>query len=230
MKAFKLLLICFLLFTTSAFSEILKFGNATYNGGVKKGKAHGVGVFTFADGTKYQGKFSKNRFHGNGKYIDSKGNVFDGKWKYGKLYNKIDFKTREVVKLSFATGKSNFIQIRGTGNAAQHWFEAKPIEVANTAEIEPLKELDFFDQPSIFSPAYGDEKKIQEILDRKNVEIELKNDKTGQLKQNLKTIYVLTAKGERDQKITSRSIIDGGDKDSTHSSSGTVVMSGGGVC
>ena len=230
MKAFKLLLICFLLFTTLAFSEILKFGNATYNGGIKKGKADGVGVFTFADGTKYQGKFSKNRFHGNGKYIDSQGNVFDGKWKYGKLYNKIDFKTREVVKLSFAVGKLNFIEIRGTGNASQHWFEAKPIGVVNTAEIEPLKELDFFDVPSVFSSDYGDEKKLQKILDRKNVKIELKNEETGQLKQNLKTIYVLTAKGERDQKITLRSINDGGDKNCTHSCSGSGTMKGGGVC
>jgi len=230
MKAFKLLLIFFFLFTTSAFSEILKFGNATYDGGVTKGKAHGVGVFTFSNGTKYQGKFSKNRFHGNGKYIDSEGNVFEGKWRYGRLSKRINYKTREVVKLSFAVGKSNFIEIRGTGSAAGHWFEAKPIGVVNTAEIEPLKELDFFDVPSVFSSDYGDEKKLQKILDRKNVKIELKNEETGQLKQNLKTIYVLTAKGERDQKITLRSINDGGDKNCTHSCSGSGTMKGGGVC
>ena len=36
----------------------LKFDEATYVGEVKKGKAHGVGVFTFSDGSVYEGNVS----------------------------------------------------------------------------------------------------------------------------------------------------------------------------
>ena len=39
----------------------IKFKEATYLGEVKKGKANGIGVFTFSDGSIYEGKVSKNR-------------------------------------------------------------------------------------------------------------------------------------------------------------------------
>ena len=246
MNIFRLLLICFFLFATSAFSEdktkkklidkasdrlsrdyqdikndlkdfkhifvkekkvskeVLKFGNETYSGDVKAGKAHGVGVYTFADGTKYQGKFSKNRFHGKGKYIDSKGNVLEGKWRYGKLYKKIDKSTRTVVELSVQTGNSNYIQIRGSGNASHLWFEAEPVkgdDTAKVARLETVNELDIFDMPTVFSPDYGDEKKLKEILDRKNAKIELQNE--------LENEIVLTEQGEIDQQASMKSITAG---------------------
>ena len=50
----------------------------------KKGKAHGIGIFTFSDGSKYEGTLKRNRIHGKGKFIDFNNNVFEGKFKYGK--------------------------------------------------------------------------------------------------------------------------------------------------
>ena len=57
MKFLKLLPITlFILFsslTNITYAESLTFAAATYEGDVKKGKAHGVGVFTFSDGSTY---------------------------------------------------------------------------------------------------------------------------------------------------------------------------------
>jgi hypothetical protein len=50
----------------------LKFASATYEGEVKNGKANGIGIFTFSDGSTYEGKVKKNKIHGKGKYTDSK--------------------------------------------------------------------------------------------------------------------------------------------------------------
>ena len=40
-------------------SEILKFESGSYEGEVKKGKAHGVGKFTFSDGSVYEGNLKE---------------------------------------------------------------------------------------------------------------------------------------------------------------------------
>tara|TARA_Y100000590_G_scaffold263154_1_gene295284 strand:- start:576 stop:1301 length:726 start_codon:yes stop_codon:yes gene_type:complete len=193
------ILLFFLILTSSTLSEVIYFGSSViYDGEVKKGKAHGIGTFTFADGTKYEGKFSKNRFHGKGKYTDIEGNVFEGKWKYGKFTNKIDPYTREVIQLSVAVGKTNHFEIRGPGHLSNKWFEAELKEV-NSKSIQQVKELDIFDTPSVFSADYGDEKKINELLELKNAEINATNNKTASISENVKTVFILTEKGKRDQ-------------------------------
>ena len=84
MNFFKIFIITFFIIfsglTSITYAETLKFGESTYEGEVKKGKAHGTGVFTFSDGSKYEGKVKKNRAHGKGKYTDSQGKVFEGKF------------------------------------------------------------------------------------------------------------------------------------------------------
>ena len=103
MKTLKFLTITFIIIFSSLTSitkaEILKFPSATYDGEVKKGKANGVGIFTFSDGSTYEGKVKKNRINGKGKYTDSKGNIYEGKFKWGSFNSKIDKKTRSVIKL-----------------------------------------------------------------------------------------------------------------------------------
>ncbi len=129
MKTLKIFII--LLFITSssltniAYAESLKFAASSYEGEVKKGKAHGVGIFTFSDGSIYEGKVSKNRIHGNGKYTDAQGKVYEGKFRYGTLKIKIDKKTRNVVKIKPKTGFETYAEIKGIGAVSTQWFEAK---------------------------------------------------------------------------------------------------------
>ena len=97
MSFFKIFIITlFVTFSSLAnitYAETLKFGSSSYEGEVKKGKAYGVGIITFSDGSKYEGKVKKNIIHGKGKYTDSNNNVFEGKFRKGKFRNKIDKKT-----------------------------------------------------------------------------------------------------------------------------------------
>jgi hypothetical protein len=103
----------------------IEFNEAIYVGEVKKGKAHGVGVFTFSDGSIYEGKVSKNRIRGEGKYIDSQGNVYEGKFRNGTLRIKIDKKTREIIKLDARTGIQMYAEIKGEGVVSNQWFRAE---------------------------------------------------------------------------------------------------------
>ena len=129
MKLFKnikiVLFIILLNLTSIAYAETLKIGTSTYEGEVKKGKAHGEGIVTFADGSKYEGKFKKNRIHGKGKFTDLNNNVFEGKFRRGKFVNKIDKKTREIIQLDLNTGKSSSFEVKGTGKSSTKWFEAE---------------------------------------------------------------------------------------------------------
>jgi hypothetical protein len=106
-------------------SNLLKFDEATYVGEVKKGKAYGIGVITFSDGSKYEGKVSNNRIHGKGIYTDSQGNVFEGKFRRGKFKNKIDKKTRKIINLDVNKGISSNFEIKGKGRTSGKWFEAE---------------------------------------------------------------------------------------------------------
>ena len=119
--------IIFLSLTGITNAETLKFSSSTYEGEVKKGKAYGIGIITFSDGSKYEGKVKKNKIHGKGKYTDSNNNVFEGKFRRGEFRNKIDKKTREIIELNVETGKLSYFEIRGTGSkkAAMKWFEAE---------------------------------------------------------------------------------------------------------
>ena len=129
MKLFKnikiILFIILLSLTNIVYAETLKFDTSTYEGEVKKGKAHGEGIITFADGSKYEGKFKKNKIHGKGKFTDSDNNVFEVKFRRGKFENKIDKKTREIIKLDIENGVSSSFEIRGTGKTFNQWFEAE---------------------------------------------------------------------------------------------------------
>ena len=93
MKRLKLftitLFIIFLSLTNFTYADSLTFSNGTYEGETKKGKAHGLGVFTFLDGTIYEGKFKKNKLHGKGKYTVVHGGFVEGKFKRGTLKKKI---------------------------------------------------------------------------------------------------------------------------------------------
>ena len=128
MKNLKILIITLLIsfssLTNIAYAESLKFAASTYEGEVKKGKAHGVGIFTFSDGSTYEGKVSKNRIHGIGIYTDSQGKVYEGKFRYGNIKIKIDKKTREIVKIKPKTGFETYAEIKGTGTTGNSWFKA----------------------------------------------------------------------------------------------------------
>jgi hypothetical protein len=106
-------------------AETLTFGSSIYEGEVKKSKAYGQGVLTFADESTYEGKFKKNKPHGMGTYTDPRENSYEGKWRYGKLKVKMDKKTRRIIKLSVEEGQSNYFEIKGTGQLVSEWFEAE---------------------------------------------------------------------------------------------------------
>ena len=129
MNLFKTISITIFLFFSTligiTYAETLKFAAATYEGEVKKGKAHGIGVFTFSDGSTYEGAVNKNKIHGKGKYTDSQGNVFEGKFKYGSLILKIDNQTRNVVKIKPKTGFETYTEIKGEGSVSTKWFKAE---------------------------------------------------------------------------------------------------------
>ena len=129
MKIFKLFTIAVFIFFSSltgiTYAESLKFAASTYEGEVKKGKAHGVGIFTFSDGSTYEGKVKNNKIHGKGKYTDAQGKVYEGKFRYGSFIIKIDKKTRDVIKLKPKTGIEALSEIKGTGAASTKWFEAE---------------------------------------------------------------------------------------------------------
>jgi len=134
MKNFKLLfsilLITILSLTNATYAGSLTFDAATYEGEVKgkgeKIKAHGVGTFTFLDGSKYVGKVSKNRIHGKGIYTDAQGKVYEGKFRYGTLKMKINETTRSVIKVKPKIGLIELIEIKGTGNLTKtKYFEAE---------------------------------------------------------------------------------------------------------
>ena len=119
-----ILFITFSSLTNIAYAESLKFAASTYEGEVKKGKAHGVGIFTFSDGSTYEGKVLKNRINGIGKYTDSQGKVYEGKFRNGTLKIKIDKKTRDIIKLKAKTGIETYSEIKGKGSVSSKWFEA----------------------------------------------------------------------------------------------------------
>ena len=83
------LFIIFSSLTNFTYADSLTFTNGTFEGETKKGKAHGLGVFTFLDGTIYEGKFKKNKLHGKGKYTVVHGVFVVGKFKRGTLKKKI---------------------------------------------------------------------------------------------------------------------------------------------
>ena len=138
LKQFKVVLFILLLSLpfNVANSDILKFEGGTYEGEVKKGKAYGVGKFTFLDGSTYEGKFKKNKFHGKGKYTTKSGEVFEGKWRRGRFKQKVDKKTRKVIILTVESGMFEMYELKGKDRVSNKWFHAEKIgsEILLTAK------------------------------------------------------------------------------------------------
>ena len=128
-KTFKIVLFILLLSLpfNVANSDILKFEGGSYEGEVKKGKAYGVGKFTFSDGSTYEGKFKKNKFHGKGEYTAKSGEVFEGKWRRNRFRQKVDKKTRKVIILTVESGMFEMYELRGKGQVSSKWFHAEKI-------------------------------------------------------------------------------------------------------
>ena len=220
------LFIIFLSLTSIAYTETLKFDSSTYEGETKKGKAHGVGIFTFSDGSKYVGKVKRNKIHDKGKYTDAQGNVYEGKWKYGKIYEKIDNKTRKVFKLNALTGSSTYFEKKGEGHNSSRWFEVEPIKInKKKIKLKTIDDLEFFFFPIFMSEEYGDEEKILEILNLMNQKIINENSITARDPKNLKTIYQYTAKSKREMAEIKLSANSSGDD--SHNNSGSMGSSGG---
>ena len=137
-KTFKIVLFILLLSLpfNVANSDILKFEGGSYEGEVKKGKAYGVGKFTFSDGSTYEGKFKKNKFHGKGEYTAKSGEVFEGKWRRDRFLQKVDKKTRKVIILTVESGMFEMYELRGEGQVSSLWFHAEKIgsEILLTAK------------------------------------------------------------------------------------------------
>ena len=96
MKRLKLftitLFIIFSSLTNFTYADSLTFSNGAYEGETKKGKAHGLGIFDFSNGSRYLGKFKKNKLHGKGVLILPDGILVEGKFRNGTLYMKLDKK------------------------------------------------------------------------------------------------------------------------------------------
>ena len=94
MKNLKLFIISlFIIFsslTNFTYAESLTFSNGIYEGEIKKGKAHGLGIFDFSNGSRYLGKFKKNKLHGKGVLIFPDGVLVEGKFRRGTLKMKLD--------------------------------------------------------------------------------------------------------------------------------------------
>ena len=117
MKNLKLFTIAiFIIFsslTNFTYADSLTFSNGAYEGEIKKGKAHGLGIFDFLNGSRYVGKFKKNKLHGKGILIFPDGILVEGKFKSGILKMKLDKKlmggktARIKLKLDLGEIKKN---------------------------------------------------------------------------------------------------------------------------
>ena len=79
------------------FSKVRKWtnchGNFTFKGAIYvgefyKGKFHGQGTFTGADGRKYIGQWKNHYQHGQGTYTYANGDKYVGEWKKGSRHGK----------------------------------------------------------------------------------------------------------------------------------------------
>jgi len=58
-----------------------------YNGEIKYGQPHGLGIINFLDGTKYIGQWKDGMQHGQGSLIFTDGTKLAGEWKQNKEWN-----------------------------------------------------------------------------------------------------------------------------------------------
>ena len=138
-------------------SDTLNFSVGTWEGDVKKGKAHGKGVLTFKNGAVYEGKISKNRIHGTGKLISKDGEVYEGKWRYGKFYQKIDEKIRKTIILQ-TEGRFYWErhEIKGKGQVRNKWFEAEKTSSGITLTSKGKKDMETAIEEALAGGGGGD--------------------------------------------------------------------------
>ena len=53
----------------------------TFEGEFKNGKMHGLGKYTWSDGSFYEGELKDGKRHGAGLFVRSDGRVYEGMWK-----------------------------------------------------------------------------------------------------------------------------------------------------
>ncbi len=75
-----------------------------YNGEIKYGKPHGLGITIFLNGTKYMGEWKNGEKHGQGKLIFSDGTKFSGEWQGNKPWNVIRYDTKGRIHNEYVDG------------------------------------------------------------------------------------------------------------------------------
>ena len=71
-------------------SQVPKFQLEDANGKLVKssdfkGKKHGLGTFTWKDGSYFTGDWRENKITGNGRYIMKDGRFYEGSWNENKM-------------------------------------------------------------------------------------------------------------------------------------------------
>ena len=63
----------------------------TYYGGwlIVAGMPHGIGCYTWADGSVYEGEWVRGQKHGNGLFVWPSGARYQGEWKAGQMQVRI---------------------------------------------------------------------------------------------------------------------------------------------
>ena len=110
-----------------------KFGDdetqQKYNGEIKYGKPHGLGITILLNGTKYMGEWKNGEKHGQGKLIFPDGTKFSGEWKGNKPWNVKRFDNRDRIRLEYIDGvkqinnKTEGILFFRKGKDSYGWFE-----------------------------------------------------------------------------------------------------------
>jgi len=85
-----------------------KFGDdetqQKYNGEIKYGKPHGLGITIFLNGTKYIGEWKNGEMHGQGEKIFPDGAKLSGKWQGNKPWNAKRFSTKGRAYFEYIDG------------------------------------------------------------------------------------------------------------------------------
>ena len=85
-----------------------KFGDdetqQKYNGEIKYGKPHGLGITIFLNGTKYLGKWKNGEKHGQGELIFPDGSKLSGEWQGNQPWNVKRFDTNDKINDEYIEG------------------------------------------------------------------------------------------------------------------------------
>ena len=110
-----------------------KFGDdetqQKYNGEIKYGKPHGLGITIFLNETKYMGEWKNGEKHGQGKLIFPDGTKLSGEWQGNKPWNVKRFDTRDRINDEYVDGikqvnnKKDGVLFFRKGKDNFGWFE-----------------------------------------------------------------------------------------------------------